>query len=81
MIPTLEVEGHTPGPELHVDTPEASMRLCDFIVPGNPAASKLIQNMNDPDPSLRMPKLGGNVIDAEGVKLLEEWIRGKTSCP
>jgi hypothetical protein len=73
--------GQTPGPDLHVDTEDADMRLCDFIVPGNPGASKLIRLMNDPDPSLRMPKLGGNVIDGEGVKLLEQWIGAKTSCP
>jgi mono/diheme cytochrome c family protein len=74
----------TRGPDLRFDTPEGATRLCDppaVLVPGRPEASKIISLLRDPDPSVRMPRGAGNVIDEQGVKLIEDWIRAKTSCP
>ena len=71
-------------PTLHYDTPLADTHLCDppaLLIPGDPAGSRLVTIMSDPDPSVRMPKSGGAVIDDQGVTLLGEWITQLTSCP
>ena len=76
--------GNARGPNLHFDTAEADMRLCGaspLVVPGSPANSRVIQLMSDPDPSMRMPRGSGNIIDARGVSLIEDWIRAKSTCP
>lgn len=72
-------------PSLHFDTSLAMSGLCNpsapLVVPGSPATSPIISRMRDPDPTMRMPKGGGSIIDEMGVQLIEEWIRGMTSCP
>ncbi len=60
------------------------MNLCatpPLVVSGNPDASRLVQIMKDPDRSQRMPRGPGNVIDTEGVKLVEAWARVTMACP
>ncbi len=71
-------------PQLHFDTPEAEMQLCGttpLMVPGNPAQSRLVHVMKTLDPTIRMPKNGGSIVDSAGVELIERWISAKTSCP
>jgi uncharacterized repeat protein (TIGR03806 family) len=45
-----------------------------IIAPGHPEKSVLPLRMKKLDPHLRMPRAGSNVVDEEGVKLIERWI-------
>ncbi len=45
------------------------------IKPGEPNKSILVFRMNTTDPAIAMPEIGREQIHAEGVKLIEEWIR------
>ena len=45
------------------------------ITPGYPHKSILVFRMNTTDPAIAMPEIGREQIHAEGVKLIEEWIR------
>ena len=44
------------------------------IVPGDPDASFLVYRIESTEPDIRMPELGRNLVDAEGVALIREWI-------
>ena len=44
------------------------------IVPGNPDASFLVYRLQSTEPDIKMPELGRNLVDAEGVALIREWI-------
>ncbi|MBX3199143.1 MAG: PQQ-dependent sugar dehydrogenase [Labilithrix sp.] len=46
-----------------------------LVAPGNPDGSFLLARMKSTDPDLRMPPLGRNVVDPEGVLVVEQWIR------
>ncbi|MFM2409315.1 MAG: hypothetical protein RL481_143 [Pseudomonadota bacterium] len=49
----------------------------DFVIePGHPERSILIHRMKSTDPGVAMPELGRATAHDEGVKLLDEWIRG-----
>jgi uncharacterized repeat protein (TIGR03806 family) len=51
-----------------------------LLAPGDPSRSLIAARMkalNGP----RMPPLGSSRVDARGVGLVEEWIRGVTGCP
>jgi len=50
-----------------------------LIAPGSPSNSLIINRANRRD-SNRMPPLGSNIVDAQGVALLTEWITGLSSC-
>jgi len=45
------------------------------IVPDEPEASILVYRMKSTDPGIMMPELGRTNVHAEGVGLIEEWIR------
>ncbi len=45
------------------------------IVPGKPDQSILLFRMKTNDPAIAMPELGREQVHAEGVALIEEWIR------
>lgn len=45
------------------------------IVPGKPDESILVFRMKTNDPAIAMPEIGREQIHAEGVALIEEWIR------
>jgi uncharacterized repeat protein (TIGR03806 family) len=48
----------------------------DFVIsPGDPAKSILIHRMKSLDPGVAMPELGRATVHAEGVRLIEEWIK------
>lgn len=52
----------------------------DFVIdPGHPERSILIHRMKSTDPGVAMPELGRATAHDEGIKLLEEWIRGMKS--
>ena len=71
-------------PALQFEKSLADTQLCSqppLLVPGNPGASPIIKLLRSTDPSVRMPKNGGNVIDEAGVKLIEEWILSRATCP
>lgn len=71
-------------PALQLETSLADTGLCEeppLLVPGKPEASRIVTLMRSSEPSVRMPKNGGNVIDEAGVKLIEDWIRSRTACP
>ncbi|WP_228530681.1 MULTISPECIES: SO2930 family diheme c-type cytochrome [Myxococcaceae] len=49
----------------------------DFdVVPGKPEESILSYRLRSVDPKVAMPELGRSVVHAEGVQLVEAWIRG-----
>lgn len=45
------------------------------IVPGRPADSQLAARMRSRDPLTRMPPLGTELVDSEGLALVEQWIQ------
>jgi mono/diheme cytochrome c family protein len=45
------------------------------VVPGDPRHSVLFRRAASRNPLVQMPPLGTNLVDAEGVALLESWIR------
>ena len=48
----------------------------DFVIdPGHPERSILLYRLNSTDPGISMPELGRSTVHAEGVALLEQWIR------
>lgn len=46
-----------------------------LVDPGNPEGSILMARIKSTDPDLRMPPLGRNMVDDDGARLIEEWIR------
>jgi uncharacterized repeat protein (TIGR03806 family) len=50
-----------------------------LVAPGNPDLSLIVNRANRRDDS-RMPPLGSNIIDSQGVSLLRQWISGLTGC-
>lgn len=44
------------------------------IVPGQPDASFLVYRLESTEAEVKMPELGRNLVDAEGVALIREWI-------
>ena len=46
-----------------------------LVVPGSPERSMLLYRMKRLD-APRMPRVASSVVDDEGVKLVEEWIKG-----
>jgi uncharacterized repeat protein (TIGR03806 family) len=57
-----------------VATGRGSGGLTYDIVPGQPDASILVYRINSTEPEIRMPELGRNLIHAEGLALIREWI-------
>lgn len=57
-----------------VATGRGSGNLQYDIVPGQPDQSILIYRMESTEPEIRMPELGRNLVHAEGVALIREWI-------
>jgi uncharacterized repeat protein (TIGR03806 family) len=57
-----------------VATGRGSGNLQYDIVPGAPDASIMISRLESTDPEIRMPELGRNLVHAEGVALIREWI-------
>jgi uncharacterized repeat protein (TIGR03806 family) len=59
-------------------------RLYD-IVPGEPDASIMVFRLESTEPGVKMPELPSRMVDAEGVKLIREWIasmpRGQPPAP
>lgn len=52
------------------------------IVPGQPDQSILVFRLESTDAALRMPALGRNLVDADGVALVRAWIAAMPgSCP
>jgi uncharacterized repeat protein (TIGR03806 family) len=81
--------------DLRFVTPFKDMSLCNHTVnmgtgdpkipqirltPGDPSQSSLSFRMHDTT-SYRMPKVGSSVVDADGTKLIDDWITSITSCP
>jgi uncharacterized repeat protein (TIGR03806 family) len=50
------------------------------LVPGDPSKSSLSFRMHDRT-TYKMPKLGSNVADPTGTKLIDDWITAMTDCP
>jgi uncharacterized repeat protein (TIGR03806 family) len=48
------------------------------IVPGQPQNSILVFRMRTNDPAIAMPEIGREMVHAEGVALIEEWIKKST---
>lgn len=46
------------------------------ITPGKPDESILVYRMKSTDPGVMMPELGRKLVHEEGVKVVEEWIKG-----
>jgi uncharacterized repeat protein (TIGR03806 family) len=79
--------------DLRVATPLSETGICDtapdhgdlgitdarLLVPGDPGRSVLVRRMAATDET-RMPGLGSTVVDAEGVTLVESWIRELIDC-
>lgn len=78
--------------DLRYELPLAETGLCDDvqffrppgtprIAAGDPDSSDLFERMRTEDALERMPPIGLSVIDAEGIALVEAWIRSLESCP
>lgn len=52
-------------------------RLYD-IVPGKPDESIIMYRLESTDPEAKMPELGRNLVDEQGVALIREWITAMT---
>ena len=67
--------GPTPvNMDLRYATSLADMNISGVVTPGNHEQSELWQRANSSDASFRMPPLAVQMIDAEAVQLLSEWI-------
>lgn len=80
--------------DLRVTTAFADMGLCDvppeqgdlgiadavLLAPGDPDRSLLVQRMKARDAD-RMPPLGTQIVDADGVGAMEAWVREIGGCP
>jgi hypothetical protein len=64
--------------DLRYTTPLAQTKLCEVIVPGDPASSVVYQKVSSRP---GMPALGTAVVDPLAQELLGNWISGMTSCP
>ena len=64
--------------DLRITTPLAQTRLCETIVPGAPANSRVYQLVTQRP---GMPALGSLVPDPLIGSLVGTWISGMTSCP
>jgi uncharacterized repeat protein (TIGR03806 family) len=55
------------------------------ITPGDPASSVVSLRMHTRDGAMampmQMPMIGTNVVDTEGVAVVDEWIESLTACP
>jgi mono/diheme cytochrome c family protein len=88
-------DGPTPSSmDLRYTTPLADTGACNvapqagdlglgdaarLIAPGNAAQSIVVNRINRRDANA-MPPVGSNVVDADGVALLTQWINGLTGC-
>lgn len=45
-----------------------------LVKPGDPKGSLLVRRLETQDHDLMMPPLGKNVVDAEGAKLISDWV-------
>ncbi len=50
-----------------------------LIVPGSPSSSLVVNRTSRRDAS-RMPPIGSNIVDTQGLALLTEWITGLSGC-
>lgn len=64
--------------DLRFTTPLAQTRLCEVIVPGDPASSRLHQLVTQRP---GMPALGSLIVDPLAAQLVSTWITQMTSCP
>lgn len=87
--------GPTPGDtDLRFSTSLANTNACDtepqsgdlglgdgarIVAPGDPAASVLLARMDRRDANA-MPPLASNLIDADGVALISDWIESLSDC-
>ncbi|HSW05432.1 hypothetical protein [Aquabacterium sp.] len=55
--------------------PAGAITDAPVIVPGQPEASALRQRMHSRQPQAQMPPLGTRVADAQGLALIDSWIR------
>lgn len=51
-----------------------NLAAAPLVDPGNPSGSILMARVKSRDPDLRMPPLASNMVDQDGVRLLEQWI-------
>lgn len=51
------------------------------VVPGDPSKSIMTCRLDSTDPQVKMPPLGNRLIDAAGVKLVEDWITALPAAP
>lgn len=88
--------GEYSGMDMRWGTPIANMNLCELserdpgknglpkyrVVPGIPAQSSMSFRVHALD-ELRMPKIGSNVVDTVGAKLIDDWITAMptSACP
>ncbi len=88
--------GEYSGMDMRWGTPLAAMKLCELserdagknglpkyrVVPGNPEQSSMSFRVHALD-ALRMPKIGSNVVDPVGAKLIDDWIAAMptNACP
>jgi uncharacterized repeat protein (TIGR03806 family) len=79
--------------DLRFSAPLADSKVCDkatlgelgvqdarIVSPGKPGQSIMPLRMKSTDVN-RMPNLSSNVVDQDGVKLIEQWIGEMKSCP
>lgn len=76
------------GMDLRFTTPLAQMGVCNvqgtsggtLLVPGDPDTSELVQRMASTGDD-QMPPIARNVVDSQGITVIENWIGQLTNCP
>jgi len=90
-------DGPFSGIDMRITASNAQMNLCNvapqkgdqgvagskLIVPATPAKSLVSLRMQAPaGPTTgRMPQIGTNVLDAAGIKIVNDWITATKTCP
>jgi uncharacterized repeat protein (TIGR03806 family) len=81
--------------DLQFSTPLEAARICNdpprrtdlgipdvkLLAPGDPTRSMISFRMRSLVASLRMPPVASSVPDADGIDLIDAWIRAISSCP
>jgi hypothetical protein len=52
-----------------------------LLAPGAPERSVLYWRLSTTDGSVRMPPIGRSLPDPVGTTVVQEWIKGITTCP
>ena len=71
----------TPAADQHIVNAPAAVTLgltdARIVAAGDPARSVLYQRLTSPAPTVRMPPLAHNTVDARAAQVIRDWINGR----